>query len=183
VAAGFLARHRDGLAAAGHPAELVADAAAKSMVTRHVIVGATADEAWERAERLAGRNPLLDRSTDTRSLRELSTVDLATDPAPRNAEHVQSWIIAGTPDEVTEQVAAYGAAGVEHLNVRFTVGIAIPPDVDASFALFRDEVLPGLDVRRFRPPAGDEIAPAHRPGAGIPAGAFPGAPLLPAARN
>ncbi|MEU4157332.1 LLM class flavin-dependent oxidoreductase [Actinoplanes sp. NPDC026670] len=141
VAAGLLARHRDGLAAAGHSG----DAARKSLVTRHVIVGASSEEAWERAERLAGRNPMMDRTTDRRSLRELSTADVAD----RNAAHVQSWIIAGTPDEVTAQIQAYADAEIQHLNVRFTVGTSLPPDVDASFALFRDEVLPALKPQRF----------------------------------
>ncbi|MEV6304318.1 LLM class flavin-dependent oxidoreductase [Actinoplanes sp. NPDC051861] len=141
VAAGLLARHREGLAAAGH----AGDAAVKSLVTRHVIVGRTEDEAWERAERLAGRNPMLDRSTDRRGLRELSTAD----PADRNAAHVQSWIIAGTPEQVGKQITGYDDAGVRHLNVRFTVGVSLPADVEASFALFRDEVLPGLSLERF----------------------------------
>lgn len=108
-AAAKFAAYREAATAAGLAPERVALLADHSLVTRHVIVGETTDQAWERAELMAGRNPLMDRSVDQRSLRELSQVDLTApgavqDPANRNAVHVQSWIIAGSPDEVTAEL-------------------------------------------------------------------------------
>ena len=158
---------RDTLVAGGRDADEVDATVARSLVTRHVIVGKTEDEAWERAEAMAGANPMMDRSVDTRSLQELSTVDLSapgatTDPANRNAVWVQSWIIAGDPDSVTRQLRAYDDAGVAQLLTRFTVGAYNPEQINASFELFVDEVMPQLDAERFPALRPDEIRAEHR---------------------
>ncbi|MFI5915691.1 LLM class flavin-dependent oxidoreductase [Dactylosporangium sp. NPDC051541] len=167
-AAAKLARYRRVLADAGHDPDTIETMAARCLVTRHVIVDRTDDEAWQRAEVMAGRNPLMDRSTDTRSLRELAQVDLSSpdavrDPANRNAVHVQSWILAGTPDSVTAQLRAYADAGVPQVLTRFTVGAYDPQRIADSFQLFVDEVLPNLDAQRFPAPTGNEIRAEHRP--------------------
>ncbi|MEU4245354.1 LLM class flavin-dependent oxidoreductase [Actinoplanes sp. NPDC026619] len=164
-AARKFAAYRDATAAAGHDAETLLG---RSLVTRHVIVGATEEKAWERAELMAGRNPMMDRSSDTRSLRELSEVDLSDpaavrDPANRNAVHVQSWIIAGTPDTVVRQINEYEKAGVPQLLTRFTVGAYNPAEIGASFRLFVDEVMPQINATRFPELRDDEIRPEHRP--------------------
>jgi alkanesulfonate monooxygenase SsuD/methylene tetrahydromethanopterin reductase-like flavin-dependent oxidoreductase (luciferase family) len=164
------ARHRAALVAAGFSAAHVDDATAKSLVTRYVIVGPTEDEAWQAAERLAGRSPLIDRSKDPRSLRELSQVPLdevARDLFPRNVLHVRGWMTVGTPDSVTTQLRAYVEQGVRHLNTRFTVGTYNPDLVQRSFDLFVDEVLPALEPELFRGPSLQQIAPEHRPDADV----------------
>lgn len=187
AAAAKMRRHREALAAAGYGADLVADRAAKSLVTRHVIVAGTSAEAWEAAEVMAGRAPMMDRRVDRRTLRELSEVPVAAvadDPFPRNVAHVHDWISAGTPDSVTGQLLRYADLGVRHVNVRFTVGTYRPELVERSFRLFTDEVLPALSPERFAAPTPDETGPEHRPGVDVlaapartrPAGPPPGAP-------
>jgi alkanesulfonate monooxygenase SsuD/methylene tetrahydromethanopterin reductase-like flavin-dependent oxidoreductase (luciferase family) len=166
-AAARISAHREALDAAGHPPEVVADCAEKSFVLHHVIVGETEDEAWERAERMAGMNPMMNRANDPRSLRELAQVDLDApgahdDPNWRNAEHVQAWIIAGDPESVTRQLQAHDDAGVHQVHTRFTVGMYNPTDVNASFQLFVDEVMPKLDPRTFAPPTPEQIRPEHQ---------------------
>ncbi len=158
-AASKFALHRRALHDAGHNTELIADATAKSLVTRHVIIAETDDAAWERAEAMAGRNPLLDRSGDPRSLRQM-----AEEPEPagdRNATHVQSWIIAGSPESVVKQINAYPQLGIPHLNVRFTVGMNRDL-AERSFTLFLKEAMPQLDTRLFPAPAAGQIRDEHR---------------------
>lgn len=161
VAAARLARHRTAMEAAGIPEPQRRDAARKSLVTRHVFCGATEERAWEMAEALAGRNPMMDRSVDTRSLRELSRADLASDPHPRNSRHVQEWMSAGDPEQLIRVFRDYAAAGVEHVNIRFTVGIADPAVVAESFELFTREVLPHIGHELFPALREDEIEPVH----------------------
>ncbi|MGW0808945.1 LLM class flavin-dependent oxidoreductase [Nonomuraea sp. NPDC002799] len=152
-AAARLRLHRETMVAAGITGPAYDDAVAKSFVTRHVIVGESEQEAWDRAEALVGRAPMMDRSQDGRSLRELSTapIDLTAmhDPRDRNAVFVQSWVIAGAPGSVTEQILAYERLGIGHLNTRFTVGTYQPQHIRASFQLFKKEVLPSLSPRYF----------------------------------
>ncbi|SHN15109.1 LLM class flavin-dependent oxidoreductase [Cryptosporangium aurantiacum] len=150
--------YRDALVAGGRDAQSVATLSSRCLVTRHVIVGKTEDEAWERAEAMVGANPMMDRSTDTRSLRQLSSAD----PADRNAAWVQSWIIAGDPDSVTRQLREYDEAGVPQVLTRFTVGAYNPEQINASFGLFVDEVLPQLDSERFPALSPEEIRSEHR---------------------
>jgi alkanesulfonate monooxygenase SsuD/methylene tetrahydromethanopterin reductase-like flavin-dependent oxidoreductase (luciferase family) len=161
VAAAKLARHRAAMAAAGIDEAQQRDAARKSLVTRHVFCGATEERAWEIAESLAGMNPMMDRSTDPRSLRDLAHADLAAEENPRNAKHVQEWMAGGTPEQLIEQLRAYAASGVEHLNIRFTAGTADPAMVAESFDLFVREVLPNVDHELFPPLTDDEIEPVH----------------------
>lgn len=162
-AARKLKLHREALERSGHEAPQVEQAAELSMVTRHVIVGATEEEAWERAERMMGRMPFLRRGDmDRRSLREMGAMDLAqagdsADVLLRNAEQVQSWLICGTPASVTEQILAYQSAGVQHLNTRFTVGGYQPEDIWRSFDLFVAQVLPHLQPQHFPAPAGAQV--------------------------
>lgn len=158
-----LALHRDAMVRAGIETAQVEQAARLSMVTRHTIVGATEDEAWERAERMMGRMAMLRRGdVDTRSLREMASMDLSqpgdsSDVLRRNAEHVQSWLICGAPSSVIDQFNAYAGKGVTHVNTRFTVGPGQPDDIWRSFDLFVANVLPYLNPEQFAPPAADEI--------------------------
>ncbi|NUS07754.1 MAG: LLM class flavin-dependent oxidoreductase [Nonomuraea sp.] len=153
-AAAKLRLHRETMTAAGITGAAYDDAVAKSFVTRHVIVGESEQLAWDRAEALVGKAPMMDRSQDDRSLRELSTapIDLTAmhEARNRNAAFVQSWVIAGTPDSVTEQILAYERLGIGHLNTRFTVGTYQPEHIHASFHLFTKEVLPSLSPRHFQ---------------------------------
>jgi alkanesulfonate monooxygenase SsuD/methylene tetrahydromethanopterin reductase-like flavin-dependent oxidoreductase (luciferase family) len=160
-AAAKLAHHRAAMEAAGIDPAQREDAARKSLVTRHVFCGPTEAGAWETAEALAGLNPMMDRSTDSRSLYELSKADLAGEANPRNARHVQEWMAGGTPDQLIEQLRGYAAAGVQHLNIRFTVGLSDPAVVNKSFDLFVKEVLPNIDNHLFPALTDAEIEPVH----------------------
>ncbi|MFJ4828637.1 LLM class flavin-dependent oxidoreductase [Streptomyces sp. NPDC088747] len=168
MAARKLKLHRDTMAEAGLPRSVVDDATSKSFVTRHVIVGTTEDEAWERAELMAGRAPMMDRSADPRSLRELARAPFDPtamhDPRNRNAAHVQSWIIAGTPDQVTEQILDYEKSGIPHLNTRFTVGTYNPDAIRDSFGLFSREVVPMLSPQLFADLEPAEVSAEYRTG-------------------
>lgn len=161
VAAAKLARHRAAMEVAGIGERQRRDAARKSLVTRHVFCAATNDRAWQIGEALAGLNPMMDRSTDRRSLQELSLANVAAEEDPRNARHVQEWMSGGTPDELIETFREYAAAGIEHVNVRFAVGVSDPALVAESFDLFTREVLPYIDQELFPPLHDDEIEPVH----------------------
>jgi alkanesulfonate monooxygenase SsuD/methylene tetrahydromethanopterin reductase-like flavin-dependent oxidoreductase (luciferase family) len=160
VAAKLLAEHREELARSDHDAATIDDASRKSLVTRHVFVGATDDEAWETAETLAGRNPMMDRTEDTRSLREMAAAG-PDGPHPRNSGHVAAWMLAGSPERVVEQIHHYRDLGVRHLNVRFTVGTYHPGLVIRSFELFVKEVLPHVDSELFPALTADQVDPVH----------------------
>jgi len=161
AAAEKLARHRAAMEEAGIPEQQRREAARLSLVTRHVFCGRTEERAWEIAEALAGRNPMMDRSVDRRSLRELSKADLTGDPAPRNSRHVQEWMAGGTPDQLIETFRGYAAAGVEHVNIRFTAGTADPALVAESYELFTREVLPNIGHELFPALRDDEVDPLH----------------------
>jgi alkanesulfonate monooxygenase SsuD/methylene tetrahydromethanopterin reductase-like flavin-dependent oxidoreductase (luciferase family) len=158
-----LALHREAMVDSGVDTAQRDQSALLSMVTRHSIVGATEDEAWERAERMMGRMAMLRRGdADRRSLREMAAMDLSVpgDPADilrRNAEVVQSWLICGSPAAVVEQFEAYAEVGVKHVNTRFTVGPGQPEDIWRSFDLFTAQVLPHLNPQQFTAPSGNEV--------------------------
>jgi alkanesulfonate monooxygenase SsuD/methylene tetrahydromethanopterin reductase-like flavin-dependent oxidoreductase (luciferase family) len=158
--------HREAMANAGRGTEEIRRASVRSLVTRHVIVGQTDEEAWEMAETMAGRNFMMDRSNDDRSMREMAAVDLSApgafqQPNIRNTAYVQSWIIAGDPESVASQINAYDGLGIPHLNTRFTVGIFNPELMARSFDLFVSDVLPLVKTERFAALGPDEIRPEH----------------------
>jgi alkanesulfonate monooxygenase SsuD/methylene tetrahydromethanopterin reductase-like flavin-dependent oxidoreductase (luciferase family) len=166
AAAVKLARHRNRMTEAGIPAEQAADAAVKSMVTRHVFVGPTEELAWETAEQLTGMNPMLDRRADPRPYLQLAHAEPGPDGTlTRNEQHVQAWMLAGSPDQVVEQLRGYAADGVQHVNLRFDAGLGTPELVNPSFDLFVREVLPHIDNRLFPALRDDEIDPVHLGGA------------------
>jgi alkanesulfonate monooxygenase SsuD/methylene tetrahydromethanopterin reductase-like flavin-dependent oxidoreductase (luciferase family) len=158
------ALHQAALERAGLDAAARHELAWKSLVTRHVVVGDTEEEAWDSAEALVGRNPMIDRKEDKRSLREMALVaaeDVATDPYPRNAAWVNAWLIAGTPESVASQLRAYEDAGIPHINIRFNPGSADPRIVEHSFSLFLDGVLREVDLQQFPAVGIDAVEPAH----------------------
>ncbi|MFE9750943.1 LLM class flavin-dependent oxidoreductase [Saccharothrix saharensis] len=72
---------------------------------------------------------------------------------PADEELAYERLLAGTPDEVVEQLAAIADAGVTYVNAGFQYG-ALPSEVaDASARLFADHVLPALDGLGSRVPA------------------------------
>jgi alkanesulfonate monooxygenase SsuD/methylene tetrahydromethanopterin reductase-like flavin-dependent oxidoreductase (luciferase family) len=121
----------------------------------------------------------MDRSTDTRSMREMAEFDLSPhkqgpsmfgmkgDPVVRNSSYVQGWLLVGSPESVIRQVKEYETREIPHLNVRFTVG-AYDPDrgtpelFEQSFRLFLDEVVPKLRLEYFPPVAQADIRAAYR---------------------
>lgn len=166
VAAAKLARYHDELAAAGYSDVQQAHARRLSMITVQCVVGATDEEAWDNAEVLVGGNPMMDRSNDPRSMRELAAVDEqaiadGTDASPRNSNWVNSWMMVGSPDSITERLRGYGAIGFEHVNIRFMAGMSRPDLVARSHDLFTREVLPHIDSQLFPALRDDEIEPEH----------------------
>jgi alkanesulfonate monooxygenase SsuD/methylene tetrahydromethanopterin reductase-like flavin-dependent oxidoreductase (luciferase family) len=178
IGAAKLQRHRDGMKAAGYSDLQRTHASRLSMTTTLCVVGATDAEAWQAAEALTGRNPMMDRSVDGRSLAELAAVDEdaiadGSDPFPRNANFAKSWLVVGSPESVAERIGAYEKAGFQHLNLRFTVGAAMPDLVNRSFSLFVERVLPLIDHELFPALRDDEIEQDHFAPSGMP-GAFSG---------
>ena len=159
--------HREALARAGCSPGDVARLAKFSLVTRQCVLGETEDQAWETAERMLGRFPMLNRRDDKRTLREMAAVDLdgpdgAADPFRRNLEVLDAWLLCGTPDSVQRQIQAYDDIGIPHLNIRFTVGAFDPDAVRRSFRLFVQEVRPKLNLETFEAPAvRAEYMPKH----------------------
>jgi alkanesulfonate monooxygenase SsuD/methylene tetrahydromethanopterin reductase-like flavin-dependent oxidoreductase (luciferase family) len=159
--------YREALQAEGRDEKTVADLLSKSLVTKHVIVDETDDMAWKRAELMVGKNPMMNRTNDNRSLRELSTVDLTSkahldDPNRKNAEHVQGWIVCGRPDTVLRQLRDLKDLGIPHLNTRFTAGGYNPDEIRQSFELFTREVMPKFSAPQYTPLRADEIRAEHR---------------------
>lgn len=149
--------YQDAMEKNGHGPEIIKDCLRRSLVAIDVFVGKTDAEAWELAEKMVGRNPLLQRGNDPRSLRELYHVDLdsvegSNDPVRGAVEWVQGWVLAGSPDSVIRQIKAYGEAGIQHLHTRFTVGPYNPDAMWSTFRLFVDEVLPHIGLEQFEPP-------------------------------
>ncbi len=179
VAAHKFGLHRSAMEQAGLSASDRQLASIRSLVTRNVIVADTDDEAWELAEKLSGKAPFMDRSTDSRSMREMSEYDLShspaeassfgmkSDPVVRNSSYVQGWLIVGDPASVVRQIKEYETVGIPQLNVRFTVGL-YNPDLgtraifDRSFNLFVDEVVPQIGLEQFAPLANEDVRPAYR---------------------
>lgn len=168
TAAAKMFLHRTAMVDAGFDEQHVGTAAARSLVTRNVIVAETDDAAWELAEQLAGAAPFMDRSTDDRTMREMAEFQLSThhrdapmlgmkgDPVVRNSSYVQGWLLVGSPTTVGRQIKEYEALGIPHLNVRFTVGrhdpdLGTPEVFERSFGLFLDEVAPKLGLEFFPP--------------------------------
>jgi alkanesulfonate monooxygenase SsuD/methylene tetrahydromethanopterin reductase-like flavin-dependent oxidoreductase (luciferase family) len=182
VAAEKFDSHRRAMDGAGFSADEVRSAADRSLVTRNVIVADSDAEAWDLAERLSGDAPFMDRTNDSRSMREMADFDLSAydspppsfnmtgDPIIRNSTYVQGWLIVGSPESVLRQVQDYDAKGIPQLNVRFTVGPYDPesgtPGVfERSFELFLTEVVPRLRLERFTDVPASEVR-AFRVGAG-----------------
>jgi alkanesulfonate monooxygenase SsuD/methylene tetrahydromethanopterin reductase-like flavin-dependent oxidoreductase (luciferase family) len=179
VAAQKFGLHRSVMEQAGLSASDRHLASIRSLVTRNVIVADTDDEAWELAEKLSGKAPFMDRSTDSRSMREMSEYDLShspaeassfgmkSDPVVRNSSYVQGWLIVGDPASVVRQIKEYETVGIPQLNVRFTVGLynpdlGTPAIFDRSFNLFVDEVVPQIGLEQFAPLADEDVRPAYR---------------------
>ncbi|NAZ82256.1 LLM class flavin-dependent oxidoreductase [Kineococcus sp. R8] len=163
-AAAKFAAHRAAVAAAGFDAAHVERVAARSLVTRNVVLAESDDEAWALAEQMMGRTFWVDRNADGRSMREMAETDLSGhDPAllggpvpgPKknpyvaNSVFAQSWLLVGSPDTVARQIKEYEALGIGHLNVRTTVGAFEPELMTRMHRLLLDEVLPKVGAERF----------------------------------
>jgi alkanesulfonate monooxygenase SsuD/methylene tetrahydromethanopterin reductase-like flavin-dependent oxidoreductase (luciferase family) len=179
VAGAKMQLHRDSMQVAGFTPEQIDITATRSLVTRNVIVADTDEEAWSLAEKLSGRAPFMDRSTDGRSMREMADYDLSkhvftppafgtkVDPVVKNSSYVQGWLIVGSPESVVRQIKEYEALNIPQLNVRFTVGLfdperGTPKDFEASFQLFLDEVVTRLSLQQFPAVDPTEVRAAYR---------------------
>lgn len=178
-AARDLTAHRTAMTDAGHDAAHVGHAARLSLVTRNVVVADTDDEAWELAEQTMGRAFWMDRSSDRRTMRQMAEEDLSTldperlglpvpgpkaDPFVANSIFAQSWLFVGAPDTIVRQLKEYEAAGIEHVNVRTTVGMYDPVLMTRMHRLLADEVFPQVGVRPFPALTADEVRPDYRTG-------------------
>ena len=169
-AARSMAEHRAAMAAAGFDESAVERAARLSLVTRNVIVADTDDEAWELAEQMMGRTFWMDRTDDTRTMRQMAEEDLSTvdpgllptpgpkkDPFTANSLFAQSWMFVGAPDTVARQLKEYEAAGISHVNVRTTVGAYNGELMERMHRLLVDEVFPQVDARPFPAVTADQV--------------------------
>jgi alkanesulfonate monooxygenase SsuD/methylene tetrahydromethanopterin reductase-like flavin-dependent oxidoreductase (luciferase family) len=158
--------YRAALAEAGHDAKQQAECLARSLVARHVIVGESEDEAWEAAELMMGRNPLLRQIAGGMSYREFvqaARADaFAGDPRKHGIASLIAATICGTPQTVLRDINELESLGVRHLHARFTVGTYHPEPIGRSYRLFRDEVMPKLHIEKFAPPSLDELRAEHR---------------------
>ncbi|WP_395396189.1 LLM class flavin-dependent oxidoreductase (plasmid) [Novosphingobium sp. BL-8A] len=171
---------RDGLDEAGYEDAFKSERLVKSMVHHQVVVASSDDQAWADAETMGGRNPMLRRDQDGRSMRQMFEDGVAgrTDLNPMeaaNSRFVQAWFIVGSPDSVTEQLLAHKRAGIAQVLTRFTVGVYNPPMWDASYGLFVEQCMPNLAPERFNPPSEVRAAVAAGPLPIGPSGSF-GAP-------
>ena len=179
VAAAKSQLHRESMRGAGFTPEQIELAATRSLVTRNVIVADTDDEAWELAEKLSGRAPFMDRSTDGRSMREMAEYDLTRhaftpaafgtkiEPVVRNSSYVQGWLMVGSPESVARQIKEYETLDIPQLNVRFTVGLfdpdrGTPQAFERSFQLFLDEVVTRVALQQFPAVSQAEVRAPYR---------------------
>ena len=176
-AARDLTAHRTVMAEAGFDGPAVDHAARLSLVTRNVVVADTDDEAWELAEQTMGRAFWMDRSSDSRTMRQMAEEDLSAvdperlglpvpgpkaDPWTANSIFAQSWLLVGAPDTVAGQLKEYEAAGIDHVNVRTTVGAYAPELMTRMHRLLVDEVFPQVGVRPFPALTDAEVRPDYR---------------------
>lgn len=156
------ALYSEALEEAGLSAAAKADRLAKSMVHHQTIVGESDDDAWKQAETMAGRNPLLNRSNDGRTMRQMwddaeSDKQGLSEQEAKNSRFVHGWYIVGGPETVTAELKAHADGGVQQVHTRFTVGAYNPEGWDRSFKLFVDEVMPRIDAQTFDGLPEDEI--------------------------
>jgi alkanesulfonate monooxygenase SsuD/methylene tetrahydromethanopterin reductase-like flavin-dependent oxidoreductase (luciferase family) len=71
--------------------------------------------------------------------------------SPQNPdEFLQRAMLVGSPATVTEQISAFGDAGVRHMSLLFNFGFMRQTDADRSLDLFLEQVLPQFDAGAAR---------------------------------
>lgn len=167
--------YREAAAAAGYDAATIDELITRSIVLHHVVVAETDEAAWDRAEVMAGMNPMMNRRDDGRTMRQMGEADpddaSLTEVERKNTDHVRSWFVAGSPESVARQLLAHAEAGVPHVHTRFTVGAYNPDHIRASFALFNEQVMPRLGAQQFAAPTGEGVREEYRPVAPVQAAA------------
>jgi alkanesulfonate monooxygenase SsuD/methylene tetrahydromethanopterin reductase-like flavin-dependent oxidoreductase (luciferase family) len=146
------ATYLEALRQAGHAEDMIADLLKRWVVTKHVYVAPTDDEA--RAQARDAELWFLDayaRSVDPTGLRGLSetvrqaaTASAARTRALRWDDLVDECLIVGSPATVRRKVLALREAGVGELGCWMNFGGLAPDRARRSMQLFADEVMPAL---------------------------------------
>ncbi|WP_428152169.1 LLM class flavin-dependent oxidoreductase [Brevundimonas sp.] len=176
-----MALYRKGLESAEHSAAVIAQRVSTSMIHHQFVVAETDEAAWAKIEKMMGFHPLLDRREDKRTLGQMHYDAVAGRPGAtpveiRNANVVESWIVAGSPGTVIEAIKARADAGFEMVHTRFGFGPYDPDGWNASYSLFVKEVMPHLGVTPIPAPGQSEIHPDVLAGP-LPVGGPPKGPM------
>jgi alkanesulfonate monooxygenase SsuD/methylene tetrahydromethanopterin reductase-like flavin-dependent oxidoreductase (luciferase family) len=141
-------KYRDALAAAGHPAEVVADALSWTTRTYQFIHVAPTDE-QARAELnviLTGYKTALDREhVYNKRAEQLNGVQVREHPDPFSEEWQRPWCLVGSPDTVAAELRQYADLGVGNILGSFTHGLLTPERwklTNQAMQLFAEEVMP-----------------------------------------
>ncbi|WP_404478063.1 LLM class flavin-dependent oxidoreductase [Novosphingobium sp. BL-52-GroH] len=163
------ATYRAGLDEGGWDDAYKAHHIAHSMVHHQTVVADTDDEAWAIVEARMAFNPMMDRSGDPRTLRQMWDDGISgkaglTEQEAKNSHAALGWYMVGSPDTLVDLFHQHADAGIEQVHTRFNAGMWAPEFWDRSFRLFVDEVMPRIDAKSFAPPQGDAIQQAVREG-------------------
>jgi alkanesulfonate monooxygenase SsuD/methylene tetrahydromethanopterin reductase-like flavin-dependent oxidoreductase (luciferase family) len=157
-----VASYRAAAQAAGHDAAAVRDALAKSLVTRHVFVGQSDEEAWALAMKETrgatvlpgafGSQPLSPAEAMAAARLDLDAPGARDNPLFARIDALQSWVIAGSPDSVAAQIEReHGDLGIQLLT-RFASGVLDDAAATRNFGLFTGQVMPRLGTQTFTAP-------------------------------
>ncbi|MBS1690937.1 MAG: LLM class flavin-dependent oxidoreductase [Actinobacteria bacterium] len=146
--------YEDALAESGHDDATIAERLRWSLVQKQVYVADTDAQAErEIRERLTLMAENQKRSFSLVSgLRDAKHLKSVVGVSPQNPdEFLERAMIIGSPESVAEQLAQYGAIGVQHMALLFNFGFMTPEISDRSLSLFIDEVLPRVGAGAMVP--------------------------------
>jgi alkanesulfonate monooxygenase SsuD/methylene tetrahydromethanopterin reductase-like flavin-dependent oxidoreductase (luciferase family) len=145
--------YADTLAESGRDEEFISERLDWSLVQKQVIVAETdavaVRFARERMEEMgAHQKKNFASASDIRDAEHLKSV---VGVSPQNPdEFLQRAMLVGSPATVTEQISAFGDAGVRHMSLLFNFGFMRQTDADRSLDLFLEQVLPQFDAGAAR---------------------------------
>ncbi|WP_416462445.1 LLM class flavin-dependent oxidoreductase [Sphingomonas sp. VDB2] len=162
----YVANYRENAQGAGLDADIVADALAKSLVTRHVFVAETGEAAWAHAMKETrgatvlpgafGATPLTPAEAMEAAKVDLDAPGAKENPLYARLDALQSWVVAGSPDTVAKRIKAdHEDLGIQLLT-RFASGVLDYDAATRNFELFVSEVMPQLNAQTFAHPANAE---------------------------
>jgi alkanesulfonate monooxygenase SsuD/methylene tetrahydromethanopterin reductase-like flavin-dependent oxidoreductase (luciferase family) len=173
-AADMAATYRAALVEGGADDTFVERAMSWLLHTKMVIVADTDEEAWAEVDEILGGTRALppwiqptaeEQGKPLREVWEMPTGPIA--PAMGAPEGMSAYlhriVIAGSPETVAREVAAYGEAGLPHMHIRFAIAPKEDPAVyRRSLELFATEVMPRVGATPIPGPALDDIRPEYR---------------------